>query len=84
MNNAFKDSLSTRSKNGLSRCFGSQVLDTPEVIAEAGMARLRLAVGLGHKSLQEIALALYEFCYIDEVDKFDISKLKDDNYFSQL
>jgi hypothetical protein len=28
----FKDMLSTRNKNGLSRCFGSQVLDQPEII----------------------------------------------------
>ena len=64
----FKGMLSTRSKNGLSRCFGRQVLDTPEIIAEAGIDRLRLAVGIGPKSLKEIALLLYAFCYIDDVE----------------
>jgi hypothetical protein len=66
----FKDMLSTRAKNGLSRCFGRQALDTPEVIAEAGMDRLRLAVGLGSKSLQEIAFALCKFECIDDIDKW--------------
>jgi hypothetical protein len=55
----FKDMLSTRSKNGLSRCFGRQVLNTPAIIAEAGMDRLRLAVGVGTKLLQEITELLY-------------------------
>ena len=62
--------LSTRSKNGLSRCFGRQVLDTPEIIAEAGIDRLRLTVGVGPKSLKEIATYLYELEYIDDIDKW--------------
>ena len=66
----FKDMLSTRSKNGLSRCFGRQVLDTPEIIAEAGIDRLRLAVGIGAKSLQEIAFALCKFGCIDDVENW--------------
>ena len=65
----FKDMLSTRSKNGLSRCFGKQVLDTPEIIAEAGIDRLRLAVGLGTKSLQEIAFALFRYGFIKDTDQ---------------
>ena len=44
---SFVEELSTRSKNGLSRCFGRDKLDTPEIIAEAGMARLKFAVMLG-------------------------------------
>ena len=61
----FKDMLSTRSKNGISRCFGRQTLDSPEIIAEAGSARLKMTNEIGPKSLQEIALALFEFGYID-------------------
>jgi len=62
--NKFKDSLSARSKNGISRCFGPQYLDTPEVIAEAGSARLQRTNEIGSKSLQEIAELLYNFEYI--------------------
>ena len=69
MNTKFADSLSTRSK-GLSRFFGRQVLNTPEIIAEAGIDRLRLAVGIGSKSLQEIAFALCKFGCIDNIRKW--------------
>ena len=64
----FKDELSIRSINGLARCFGRQTLDTPEVIAEAGGKRLRLAVGLGLKSIKEIAEVLHKFGFIDSID----------------
>ena len=64
----FKDELSIRSINGLARCFGRQTLDTPEVIAEAGVKRLRLAVGLGLKSIKEIAEVLHKFGFIDSID----------------
>ena len=62
--------LTTRSKNGLSRCFGRQVLDTPEVIAEGVIDRLRLAVGLGTKSLQEIAFLLFRYGFIKDMEKW--------------
>jgi hypothetical protein len=62
----FKDLLSTRSKNGLSRIFGSEILDTPEVIAGLGMEPLKMAIGLGPKSLHEIARALHSYGYIDD------------------
>jgi len=62
----FRDNLSARSKNGIARCFGRQVLDTtPEVIAAAGPARLRMTNQVGHKTLQEIARLLFEFGYIE-------------------
>ena len=64
----FKDELSIRSINGLARCFGRQVLDTPEVIAKAGAKRLRRAVGLGGKSIKEIAEVLYKFGFVDSID----------------
>lgn len=64
----FKDELSIRSINGLARCFGRQTLDTPEVIAKAGAKRLRLAVGLGGKSIKEIAEVLYKFGFVDSID----------------
>jgi hypothetical protein len=70
MNTSFKDSLSTRSKNGLIGCFGySEILYQPEKIA-AGRNRLNLARNIGQKSLQEIAEALYKFGYIDNIDKW--------------
>jgi len=61
--------LSTRSKNGLSQCFGSKVLEQPERIA-AGRVKLTLARNIGPKSLKEIAKLLYEFRYIDDIDKW--------------
>jgi hypothetical protein len=66
----FADMLSTRSKNGLIGCFGDgDIIYQPERIA-AGRERLTLARNIGLKSLREIALALYGFCYIDEPNKW--------------
>jgi hypothetical protein len=62
----FADELSTWSKNGLSRVFGRDVLNEPEVIAGIGMLGLKLAIGLGPKSLREIAEALHSYGYIDD------------------
>ena len=62
---SFKDRLSTRARNGISRCYDSQVLDRPELIAVEGPGRLVMTVQLGPKSIKEIALALYESGYID-------------------
>ena len=66
----FKDLLSTRTQNGLSRCLGTQVLDQPEIIAAIGIAGLRLIKGLGPKSLEEIALGLNRFGYISDAAKW--------------
>ena len=66
----FKDLLSTRTQNGLSRCFGTQVLDQPEIIAAIGITGLRLIRGLGPKSLKEIALGLNRFGYISDAEKW--------------
>jgi hypothetical protein len=65
-----KDLLSTRTKNGLCRCLGTQVLDQPEIIAAIGITGLRLINGLGPKSLEEIALGLNRFGYISGADKW--------------
>jgi hypothetical protein len=65
-NTSFKDELSAWSQNGLSRIFGPQILDSPEVIAGLGMESLKMAIGLGPKSLQEIARALYKYGCIDD------------------
>ena len=64
-NTSFKDALSSWSKDGLSRIFGPQILDTPEVIAGLGTESLKMAIGLGPKSLHEIARALHSYGYID-------------------
>ncbi len=66
----FKDELSIRSINGLARCFGRQALDTPQIIAGAGVKRLRLAVGLGSKSIKEIAEVLNKFGFVDSIDEW--------------
>ena len=66
----FKELLSTRSKNGISRCFGPQILDTPTVIADAGPARLRRTNQLGPKSLREIAEVLLGLGYIKDPDQW--------------
>jgi hypothetical protein len=67
----FADDLSTWSKNGLSRLYGEDILKEPEMIAWLGMIGvLKLAIGLGPKSLKEIALLLYDFYYIDDVEKW--------------
>ena len=69
-NKSFADTLPTRSKNCLACCFGRDVLTKPEIIVKAGMKRLRLAEGVGPKSLREITVVLYEFCYIDNIDEW--------------
>ena len=69
INKLFADSLSTRCRNGLIGCFGPEALNNPEIIA-ARRDRLTLARNLGPKSLKEIALALYEFGYIDDSNKW--------------
>ena len=63
----FKDVLSTRSKNGLVGCFGNSdiIYQTEKIVA--GRDKLKLARNIGTKSLREIALALFEFGYIDDV-----------------
>ena len=66
----FADGLSTWSKNGLVRLFGRDVLKEPEVIAGLGMEPLKMAIGLGPKSLHEIAWALYGFGYIDDIEQW--------------
>ena len=66
----FKDMLSTWSKNGLSRLYGRDILEKPEVIAGIGVSGLEQAIGLGPKSLKEIALSLYKFNYIDDIDQW--------------
>ena len=76
-NTTFANELSTWSRNGLSRIFGPQILDTPEVIAGLGMELLEMVIGIGSKSLQEIALALFRFGYIDNVYKW----LGQSNYY---
>ena len=67
----FADDLSTWSKNGLSRLYGEDILKEPEVIAWLGMnGVLKQAIGLGPKSLKEIALALQKVKCIDDVDQW--------------
>lgn len=56
----FKESLSTRCKNGLLRCFGPDSLDNPMIII-SGWERLKLTNQIGPKSLQEIASLLSKF-----------------------
>jgi hypothetical protein len=74
-NKKFADEISNWSKEGLSRLFGNDILDKPEVIADIGMAGLKLAIGLGPKSLREIAEALYELGYINEISDWLDGKL---------
>ena len=70
-NKTFADELSTWNKNGLSRLYGEDILKEPEVIAWLGMIGvLKHAIGLGPKSLQEIALALQKVKCIDDVDQW--------------
>ena len=70
MTNKFADQLSTRCKNGLIGCFGDgNIIYQPEKIA-AGRERLTLARNIGPKSLQEIALGLYQFEYIDDIEEW--------------
>jgi hypothetical protein len=70
MDTKFTNSLTTRAKNGLTGAFGdSNIIYQPERIA-AGRDKLTLARNIGKKSLQEIAEALYEFGYIDDIEKW--------------
>jgi hypothetical protein len=69
-NKTFIDELSTWSKNGLVRLYGRDILKEPEVIAGIGIAVLEHAIGLGPKSLGEIALALRKFGYIDDIGQW--------------
>ena len=69
-NKAFTDTLSTRSKNGLARCFGRGMINDPGEIAEAGIAKLEMTNQLGIKSFREIAEALHKFGYIDDPDQW--------------
>ena len=69
-NKLFADGFSTRIKNGLIGCFGdTDIIYQPEKIAE-GRDKLTLARNIGSKSLKEIALLIYKFCYIDDIDKW--------------
>ena len=65
-NTSFKDELSSWSKNGLSRIFGSEILDSPEVIAGLGTESLKKAIDLGPKSLHEIARGLHKHGYLED------------------
>ena len=70
----FADELSSWSKNGLSLLYDEHILEEPEVIAWLGIIGvLKSAIGLGAKSLQEIALALYKFGYIDDLAEWLIA-----------
>ncbi|MFC1837248.1 hypothetical protein ACFLYW_01025 [Thermodesulfobacteriota bacterium] len=69
MDTSFKDSLSTRAQWGLRRCFGDEGLDNPQIIVN-GRERLRIAVNLGQKSLQEIAFLLCKLGYIDDIERW--------------
>jgi hypothetical protein len=69
-NKTFSDMLSTRSINGLIGCFGDgDIINQPERIA-AGRDKLTRARNIGKKSLQEIALALFKYGFIDDTDKW--------------
>jgi hypothetical protein len=48
---------------------GRKALDHPEIIV-TGRSKLYRAVGLGPKSLQEVAELLYEYGYIDDVENW--------------
>ena len=69
-NKKFADSLTTRSKNGLTGFFGDpDILYQPEKIA-VGRDRLTLARNIGLKSLQEITFLLFRFGYIGDIKKW--------------
>ena len=66
----FKDMLSTRAKNGLIGCFGDgDIINQPERTA-AGRDKLTFARNIGRKSLQEIAFNLFNYGFIDDIDKW--------------
>jgi hypothetical protein len=66
--NKFRDMLSTRSRNGIARCFCRDEMDHPEKIAAAGSARLRMTLQLRPKSIKEIAGALHKLGFIGNAD----------------
>ena len=69
-NKTFADSLSTRCKNGLMGCFGDRdIIYHPEKIA-TGRDKLTFARNIGRKSLQEIAFNLFNYGFIDDIDKW--------------
>ena len=55
----FKEALSTLSRNGLARCFGEEILETPEKIAAAGSAWLTMTAQLGPKPCRKL-----QSCYM--------------------
>ena len=70
MDTKFKDMLLTRSKNGLTGCFGdSDIIYQPERIA-AGRDKLTRARNIGSVSLGEIASNLYKYGFINDTDKW--------------
>jgi hypothetical protein len=71
MDTKFKDMLSTRSKNGLTRLYGKDILNEPETIAWLGkVGVLKQALGLGPKTLQEIAFNLCKYGFIKNTEKW--------------
>ena len=70
MDKTFADSLSTRCKNGLIGCFGDRdIIYHPERVA-AGRDKLTLARNIGPVSLREIALALFKYGCIDDIENW--------------
>ena len=66
----FADTLSTRSKFGILRCFGRDVLNEPEIIAKAGGSRFKLVVQVGPQTLREIAKGLHKCGCIECPEKW--------------
>jgi len=66
----FAEELSNWTTVGLIRLYGEDILNQPEVIAALGMQCLKDAIGLGSKSLREIAGALHKFGYIKDPDQW--------------
>jgi hypothetical protein len=67
--NSFRSALSGRLIYGLAEHFGGG-LPGPVVIAEEGAYRLGLSYGVGSKSLQLLAKALYDYGYIDDPERW--------------
>ena len=66
----FKDTLSTRCKNGLIGCVGDgDIINQPQRIT-AGRDKLTLARNIGPKSLREIADILHILLYIEDYEKW--------------
>ena len=72
----FKNMHSTRSLNGISRCFGPQVLETSEVLAAAGPDRVKMTYQLWLKSLREIASNLCKYGFINDERQWHESKIE--------